>query len=440
MQVRVNRTSAVAQEVEVTVPEQDVKSLAAKKLKQKAATAKVDGFRPGKAPQDVIKRRFGGQARLEAIEQAVNDATYKALQQEESLKETVQFSQPQPKEGINGGDLVFTFVAENFPKIDVQDYKGVAVELQRSSVEASVVDAAITKIQEELTALVSVEDRDTVQAGDVVRVNYRGLGDGPQSEMEQEDQEIDLTRADLLAGVAEGFVGAQKGVKKAIPVTLPEEFPLDELKGAQIELEIEVLDILERKAPALDDDLAKQSGRADTLAELRASIESKELENIQRANESSAKNRLLDAIVEKNPVEVPRLYLQQQAVQQVSEQLEMFKRQGIDWQKMNLDVNRLLEASVRDLEPQLKRSFILQSIATQESIDFTQEEVQAEVKRLAEEQGQPEARVIAQIGGEEGLSRLQFGKQMDRVLDFVWSAATITEVDSLTQAAAEEEA
>lgn len=440
MQVRVNRTSAVAQEVEVTIPEQDVKSLSAKKLKQKAASAKVDGFRPGKAPFEVVKRRFGNQARLEAIEQLVNDATYKALQQEDDLKETVQFSQPQPKGGVNGGDLVFTFVAENFPKIDVKDYKGVAVELVRSVVNAEAVDAEIQKLRDELTALVPVEGRNTVQAGDVVRVNYRGLGDGPQSEMSQDDQEIDLTRGDLLPGVAEGFVGAEKGVKKAIPVTLPEEFPLDELKGKQIELEIEVLEILERKVPELNDELAKESGRAETLAELRAQIENKQLEGIKNGNEQSAKTRLLDAIVEKNPVEVPRLYLQQQAIEQVSNQLEMFKRQGIDWQKMNLDVNRLLEASVRDLEPQLKRSFILQAIAAVENIQFSQEEVQAEVARIAAEQGQPESRIIAQLGGEAGLSRLQFGKQMDRVLDFVWSAATISEVDSLTPAAGEQEA
>lgn len=438
MQVNVERTNAVSQQVQITIGEQDVKAAAAKKLKQTASKVKIDGFRAGKAPQELVKRRFGRQARLEAIEQLVNDAVFKALQTEDALKETVQFSQPQPGSGLDAGDLVFTFVAENFPKIDVTDYKGVAVELERSVLDSDAVDAEIQKIRDEQTALAPVEGRTTVQAGDVVRVNYRGLGDGPQSEMEQDDQEIDLTRADLLPGVAEGFVGAEIGVKKAIPVTLPEEFPLEELKGAQIELEIEVLEILERKAPELNDELAKASGRADTLEGLRESIAKAQMETKTKSAEQAAKNRLLDAIVAKNPVEVPPLYLRQQAIQQVQNQLEMFKRQGIDWEKMNLDVNRLLEASTNDLEPQLKRSFVLQAIASVENIEFSEAEVAAEVARIAEEQGQPEARIVTQLGGQEGLSRLQFGKQMDRVLDFVWSAATITEVDSVTPAATEE--
>ena len=378
--------------------------------------------------------------RVALIEQLVNDAVFKALQTEEALKQTVQFSQPQPKAGGENGTLTFTFVAENFPKLENVEYQGTEVELVKSVVDNAAVDAELEKLREELTTLAPVEGRDTVQAGDVVRVSYRGLGDGPQAEMAEEDQEIDLNRGDLLPGVAEGFVGAQLGVKKTVPVTLPEEFPLDELKGAQIELEIEVSQILERKVPALDDELAKDSGRAETLAELRAQIETAQLDAAKSTNERDAKNRLLDAIAQKNPVDVPPLYLRQQAIEQVQNQLEMFKRQGIDWQKMNLDVNRLLDASIRDLEPQLKRTFLLQTIADAQNIEYTDDEVKAEIAKMAEEQGQPESRIIAQLGGQDGLSRLQFGRQMDRALDFVWSAATIVEVDSMTAAPSDEEA
>lgn len=436
MQVRTTRTNEVTQLVEVEIEEQKIKSATARKLREMSAKVKIDGFRPGKAPAEVVRKRFGASARMEAIEDVVNRSVYEALQTE-GLDKTVQFSRPEVVSGFDGGNVVFTFNAENFPQIDPKDYKGVAVELLRTTVEASEVDAEIEKLREGLTQLAPVESRDTVEAGDVVRVNYRALGEGPQAEMAEEDQEIDLSRGDLLPGVAEGMVGATKGGKQVVKVTLPEEFPLDELKGAEIELEIEVLDILARQAPELNDDFAKETGKADTLDALRATIEAEIRKGRATSNENAAKNRILDVIGASNPVTVPPMYLSMQSQQQVMEQLQMFERQGIDWRNMKLDVNMLLDASKRDMEPSLARSLVMQAIAREENISVTDEEVQAEVERIAAERGEPASRVLAQLGGEDALDQLRFRKQMDRVLDFVWSAATITEVDALTEPAAE---
>lgn len=436
MQVRTNRTNEVTQQVEVEIEEQKIQSATARKLREMAAKVKIDGFRPGKAPAEVVRKRHGAAARMEAIEDIVNRSVYEALQTD-GLDKTIQFSRPEVKAGFDGGNVVFTFDAENFPHIDPKDYKGVAVELLRTTVDAEEVDAEIEKLREGLTQLAPVEDRTTVQANDVVRVNYRALGEGPQAEMAEDDQEIDLSRTDLLPGVSTGMVGAEKGAKHIVQVTLPEEFPLDELKNAGISLEIEVLDILARQAPALDDAFAKETGKADTLDALRAKIEADLRDGRVKSNENSAKNRILDVIGAANTVQVPPMYLAMQSQQQVMEQLQMFEKQGIDWRNMKLDVNMLLDASKRDMEPSLARSLVMQAIAREQDITVSDEEVQAEVDRMAAERNEPAARIIAQLGGEDALDQIRFRKQMDRVLDFVWSAATITEVDALTEAAEE---
>lgn len=431
MQVRATRTNEVSQQVEVEIDEKVVNAAAARKLREMAAKVRIDGFRPGKAPANIVRQRFGQSARVEAIDDVVNKKMFEALQTE-GLNETIQFSQAQVQSGVEGGNLVFTFVAENFPEVTPVDYKGVKVELQRSVLEESAVDAEIKKLQEEFTKLEPVEGRTTVEANDVVRVSYIALGDGPQAEMAQDDQEIDLSRDDLLAGVATGLVGAEKDGKTVVTVTLPEDFPLDELKGSDIQLEIEVHEILGRQAPELNDDFAKETGRADTYDALRSSIENELLEARKKANEGSARQRLLDTIAASNSVTVPPMYLSMQSQQQVMQQLQMFEQQGIDWRNMNLDVNMLLEASERDMEPSLARSLVMQAIASAESIEVTEEEVRAEIDKIAEDRGEPASRVLATMGGEEALDELRFRKLMERVLDFVWSEATITEVDELT--------
>lgn len=430
MQVRATRTNEVSQQVEVEIDAQVVQSAADRKLRGMASKVRIDGFRAGKAPASVVRKRFGQSARAEAIDEIVNKQLYEALQ-EDGLNETVQFSRPEIQSGIADGSLVFTFTAENFPEVTPVDYKGVAVELERSVLEESAVDVEVKRLQEELTKLAPLEGRDTVEANDVVRVSYVALGEGPQAEMAQEDQEIDLSREDLLEGVATGLVGAPKGGKTVVKVTLPEDFPVDELKSKEIELEIDVHEILVRQAPELDDDFAKETGKADTYAELRAAIEEELLGARKKANEGSARQRLLDTIAASNPVNVPPMYLAMQSQQQVMEQLQMFERQGIDWQNMQLDVEALLDASQRDMEPSLARSLVMQAIARVESIEVSEDEVREEIEKIAEERDEPASRVLASMGGEEALEELRFRKQMERVLDFVWAAATITEVDAL---------
>src|SRR5699024_4183628 len=181
------------------------------------------------------------------------------------------------------------------------------------------------------------------------------------------------------------LVGAEKDAKTVVTVTLPEDFGLEELQGKDIDLEIEVHDILARQAPELDDSLAKETGKADTYDELRETVRAELLETRKKANEDDARRRMLDIVGESNDVTVPPMYLNTQSQQQGMEQLQVFERQGINWQDLDLDIGALVQASERDMEGSLARSLLLQAIAKEEDIDVTDEEVDAEIKKMAEE-------------------------------------------------------
>lgn len=439
MEVRVTRSNEISKQVEVEVEEELIDRKVNQELRKIAKNARIDGFRKGKVPVAIIRKRYGQSARMEAIENLVQEVVAQVVQTEE-LRDMIHLSRPQVDSGVASGNVVYSMTAENFPEVTPVDYKGVAVELLRSSVDEEAVDAQINRRLEQFTTLVPVEDRDTVEANDILQLSLQGLGEGPQSRLSQQDQEVDLGREGLLPGLADGLIGAKKDDKTVVTVTLPDDFGVEELAGQDIQLEIEVHEILRKDVPEKDDEFAKETGEADTYDELVEKIRADLLKTEQDANENDARNRLMDAILEKNLMEVPPLYLLSQGQEQVWNQLQMFEQQGLDWRKIGLDINGLAERATEDIRPNVQRAILLQAIGKAEALEATDEDVDAHVKRLAEENDVTEEQVRASYKDDtDDQARLRQMTTIERVLDFLWSEATITEVDALTVAQTQEE-
>lgn len=430
MDVRVNRTDGVTREVEIEVEESRVEEAVGRKLRELGRKVRIDGFRKGKVPTAVIKKRYGRSARMEAIEEVVQRVLLETLQNEE-LEGTIHFSRPEVLEGYDRGAVRFRFQAENFPEIEVAEYAGVKIFQKDPAVSSDEVDAEIEKLREELTQMVPVEDRKTVAADDVVRLSYQALGEGPVSEIHQEDQEVDLSREDLLDGFADAIVGAEVGVKKNAEIVLGDDFPVEDLQGETITLEVEVHEILRRDVPELDDAFARETGRAESLEELRSTIEAELKESREKESRNDARQRLAAEVSKLHEVELPAHYLRQQSEEQVMQQLQMFERQGINWRELQLDVNRMVEGAQQEMGPAMKQSLVLQAIAKKEGFEVSDEDVQAELERIAEENNVPAAQVAAQFSNDDAKAQLRFRLLIDRVLDFVWSKATIEVVDEL---------
>lgn len=430
MDVRVNRTDGVTREVEIEVEESRVEEAVGRKLRELGRKVRIDGFRKGKVPTAVIKKRYGRSARMEAIEEVVQRVLLEALQNEE-LEGTIHFSRPEVLEGYDRGAVRFRFQAENFPEIEVAEYAGVKILQKDPAVSADEVDAEIEKLREELTQMVPVEDRKTVASDDVVRLSYQALGEGQVSEIHQEDQEVDLSREDLLDGFADAIVGAEVGVKKNAEIALGDDFPVEDLQGETITLEVEVHEILRRDVPELDDAFARETGRAESLEELRSTIEAELKETREKESRNDARQRLAAEVSKLHEVELPAHYLRQQSEEQVMQQLQMFERQGINWRELQLDVNRMVEGAQQEMGPAMKQSLVLQAIAKKEGFEVSDEDVQAELERIAEENNVPAAQVAAQFSNDDAKAQLRFRLLIDRVLDFVWSKATIEVVDEL---------
>ena len=439
MDIRIDAQSPIASQVEVTLDEQEVAAGVERRLKQIGKTAKVQGFRPGKIPPKMLRQKYGRAARFEAVDRLVNDAMPKALDHED-LAGVIHVTQPELVAGVDDGPLVFRFVAERLPDVEPKGYEGVAVELKRVVIDDARIDERLTALQDTHTEILPVEDRDTVEATDIVIASYHGRGSADAEQIHAHDQQIDLADENLLDGFASGLVGAKKGEEATISLEIPEQFGLESLRGTTIEVGVTVSEIKAKRVPEIDDDLAKESGEADSLDALKTKIRTELEAEAKKREENAAKRRLLTAIVAANDTELPPEYVRTQAEQEAIGRMRELMGQGIDPKQMGLDPRQLAAGLEGDVKNAILESLLLREIAKKESVEVDDDAIEAWMSEQAEESGQPLPRIKAQFQAGEQRERLRIRLLFDRVLDFVWSKATITEVDALAEEAGDEAA
>jgi trigger factor len=439
MDIRIDAQSPIASQVEVTLDEQEVAAGVERRLKQIGKTAKVQGFRPGKIPPKMLRQKYGRTARFEAVDRLVNDAMPKALDHED-LAGVIHVTQPELIAGVDDGPLVFRFVAERLPDVEPKGYEGVAVELKRVVIDDARIDERLTALQDTHTEILPVEDRDTVEATDIVIASYHGRGSADAEQIHAHDQQIDLADENLLDGFASGLVGAKKGEEATIALEIPEQFGLESLRGTTIEVGVTVSEIKAKRVPEIDDELAKESGEADSLDALKTKIRTELEAEAKKREENAAKRRLLTAIVAANDTELPPEYVRTQAEQEAIGRMRELMGQGIDPKQMGLDPRQLAAGLEGDVKSAILESLLLREIAKKEAVEVDDDAIEAWMSEQAEESGQPLPRIKAQFQAGEQRERLRIRLLFDRVLDFVWSKATITEVDALAEEAGDQAA
>ena len=428
IEVQIKEESPVSKLVEVTVPAAQLSSDVDSRLKRVAKTARIKGFRPGKAPMKLIRQRYGAGARADALDAIVRKSLMEALKRED-LKETVHVTQPEVEKGlVDGEDIAFKFTAETLPKIEPKGYLGIAVEKLKIAVEDGDVDHQIEHLQENHIEVVPVEDRDVVEAGDVVVVSYQAVGEGEVEQIFANDQQVDLGAGGLLDGLAEGIVGSKVDEQTTIDVTLPEQFALESVAGQTIQIELTVSEIKTKEVPAVDDDFAKLTGLADDVAGLKAKVREQIEEEWTSGAENNAKTRLMDAIVEANEFELPEHYVNSRAEGEARGRLS---RMGINPD----EVPQLIPGFAADIKDQVERgireAIILRAVAAEEKLKVTDKEIDERITKLAEENNQPVARVKAQFARGDAREQLRTSVLFDKVVEKLWTSAKVEEVDHI---------
>lgn len=440
MEVVVEVESPVRKLVTVRFGEDAVARESKGQLARIAKRVKIDGFRPGKVPENVLKQRYAPAARMEAIEQLVRRGIDDSVRREE-LAKTVFVGRPEISgDPMSGAGLEFKFPAEHMPVVEVTGHVGVAVQRVKVVVSADQVDAQIEAKRREQVAHLPVSDRDVVAADDVVVVTYRGIGEGPVEQIRQEDQTIDLTETTLLQGFAAGLVGAKVGEGTRVSVTLPASFPEPALAGQEVELEVTVSAIQRADLPALDDAFARSVSEFETVAAWRADIEASLSKEASSNEDLAARRRMIDAIVALNPVPVPAGFVHERALEEAERTLNSSRELQQMAQQLKLTPESLAPGMTGRVEASVRQTLVMSAIAEKESIVADEADIEAWLRERAEATRQPLARLRAQFARPGAQADLRARLQGDKVVQWLWDHATIEEVDALPEPAADADA
>ena len=378
----------------------------------------VPGFRKGKAPRKVIEREYGESF---FYEDAVNQAGPKALDDAITEAGIEVVSRPEIEVTAVSKESGVTMKATCTvkPEVTIEGYKGIEVERVVDAVTDEEVDKRAQSLCERNSRLVTVEDR-AAQNGDTVKIDFKGFKDDVAFEGgEAEGFELELGSGQFIPGFEEQIVGHNAGEEFDINVTFPEEYQVEELKGAPAVFKIKLHEIKLKEVPALDDDLIKDSTEFETVEEYKADLRKKMEEAAEKRADSEVENKLFDAVVEKMQAEVPQEMYDERVNEMLQDLQSRLAPQGISIEDYFKYTGQSLESAKRMYESQAKKQvdlrLALEKIVKLENLEATQEDIDAEYQRIADSYNMKLENVKAALTDENVKADVLVGKAVELI-------------------------
>lgn len=424
MQVSVENTGGLERRMTVQVPAERIDQEVTSRLQSMKSSIRLDGFRPGKVPLQVVESKYGVQVRQEVIEQVINSTLHEALTQE-NIRPAGEPS-ISPKETNPGEELEFIATFEVFPEID-GDIK-YSFSITRPAVEVG--EADIKSMLEKLRkqrATSSVVAR-KAETGDQVVVDFEGTIDGnPFTGNRGEQAPVVLGSNSMIPGFEEQLAGLSAGEEATISVTFPDDYPAGDVAGKAAEFKVKIHSVSEMVLPELDDEFARAFGMEDKgLEGLRAEVTSNMQRELKSIISTSMKDQVFTGLLENNPVEVPRNLIDNELAQLQSQQ----EYQGID--------STQLEASA---ERRVKLGVLVSEVVKQNQLQVDPDRVREAIETIAASYEKPEEVIQYYYGNQETLANVQSAVMEDQVVDWVLENAGLevqddqTTFDALVEAA-----
>ena len=425
MQVSIETTSGLERKMTIGVPAEKIESEVSERINKASKTVKLDGFRKGKVPLSVIKQRFGKGIRQEVIEEVARTSFVEAVTQEK----VTPASQPmlEPTKDEPGEDFEFVATFEVLPEVKLADFSEVKVNKPVSEVKDEDVDTMLEALQKQQAEWVDVER--AAAKGDEVTIDYVGVKDGEEFDGgSAEGFPLELGSGKAVPGFEEGVEGMSIGDEKVVPVTFPDNYHAEELRGANVEFTINLKEVKEAKLPELNDEFFASYGLQEGGEEKFRSIVRQNMErDLKNALEGKTKSRVMEQLFElHSDVEAP---LAQIANELESLKAQMAQKLGANTSEANkFDPSMLPDDMFMD---QAKRravvGLIVNEIVQSNDLSVDGEKVRARIDEIASSYEQSEDVVNYYYNSPELLKSIEANVLQEQVVQLVLDSAEVTE-------------
>jgi len=389
----------------------------------------IDGFRKGKAPRSIIEKHYGEGIFFEdAINNMFRDGYPEAVKELEI--EVIDSPNAEFSEIGKGKPMTVTITVPVYPVVDVKDYVGVEVEQVEETVGEDAVNADIAALQKRNARMVLAER--PVKEGDTVLFDYSGfVGDEQFEGGTAERQELKIGSGMFIPGFEEQLVGATPGEKLDVNVTFPEDYQAENLAGKDAVFHCLVHEVKEEVLPELDDEFAKDVSEYDTLDELKKATAERLQSVADERSVNNAKDAVIEKVVESNKTDVPRVMVEDEIDQMAQDLDHQLKYQGLSLdmylQYMQKDANEFREELREEASKKVETRVVLMSIGAKENIEVSDDEIEAELKQMAD-QYQMEVEKVREMLGSESITYFKKDIQLKKVIDLLYDKANVTKV------------
>jgi trigger factor len=370
--------------------------------------AKLPGFRPGKVPESVVRRRFATEIRKDVIDgllperfnKGVQDLGIKPVGQPQVTELTIDDGQP----------LHVKAVFEFLPEFSIEGYQGVVVEKPSVDVTDDEYQHELEQLRDSRATVEPVEEDRAMVDGDWAQISYTGkLADDPEAApITGEDTLVEIGGKDTVEAFNAVLRGAKPGQELKAEVIYPADYPDAKLQGKTVEYEVTVKGIKKRTVPELNDDFARELGQYESLSELENRVREHMTNRKRRSVEGETKDRLFAAMLERFQFPVPESLVQEQVDARLERGLRALAAQGMNPEQMrNMDFGRLRVAQRDSAVAEVKTFILLDRIAEAEGISVSDEELDRELQLAALQTREPIDTLRQRLTDDGGLARIR---------------------------------
>jgi trigger factor len=409
--------------LEISIPVDVVEAETSRVVADIQKRARLQGFRPGKAPVSLIRKQFAGDIRQQVLENLVPEHLQKQMEAEGLSP--VGSPDIADVHFHDGAPLKFKATFEVFPTVELGEYNNVEVPYQDPVVTDEDIDKRINEIRENKAQYVNIDPR-PVETGDFAVVSMESISGVEGDPVKTDELVLHVGGEDTLPEFTANLQGMTPGEEKEFDVAYPADYGSEKLAGKTVRFRAVLKGLRRKDLPEMDDDFAQELGDYRTVEELKEAVRKALVGQRQFDAQRTAKDLIIDKLVDAHDFPVPEVFVDRQIKTRLEQRLMALAEQGVDPRKLNLDWEKLKEAQRDKAVREVKASILLGKVSERESIHATRAEVDAEVEKAARQQRKPVAALHMEFEKDGTLGRISSHITTEKTLSYLFEHARKT--------------